>query len=132
MIPSVVDREQLMQANGLFVFTLQASFVVGFAVLGPLFLRLLGPQLLIVVVAGCYLIAAGLCWVLPSTGSIDSWERPASFSTRFVIWLLTWEAISDCAPKAPGGVGLAAAASEVFPKAIRLMMSEGGSDGSEA
>src|SRR4051812_14310364 len=65
MIPSVVDREQLMQANGLFVFTLQASFVVGFAVLGPLFLRLLGPQLLIVVVAGCYLIAAGLCWVLP-------------------------------------------------------------------
>ena len=44
MIPTVVDREHLMQANGLFVFTLQASFVVGFAVLGPLFLRLLGPQ----------------------------------------------------------------------------------------
>src|SRR5882724_5898112 len=76
--------------------------------------------------------APGLCWELPRTGSIDNWEMPASFSTRFVIWLLTWEAISDCAPKAPGGVGFAAAASEVFPKAIRLMMSEGGSDGSEA
>ncbi len=71
MIPSVVDREQLMQANGLFVFTLQASFVVGFAVLGPLFLRLLGPQLLIVVVAGCYLIAAGLCWSLPPSPPAD-------------------------------------------------------------
>jgi MFS family permease len=71
MIPSVVDREQLMQANGLFVFTLQASFVVGFAVLGPLFLRLLGPQLLIVVVAGCYLIASALCWVLPPSPPTD-------------------------------------------------------------
>ena len=61
MIPRVVDREHLMSANGLFVFTLQASFVVGFAVLGPLFLRLLGIQLLIGVVAACYVIAAALC-----------------------------------------------------------------------
>ena len=33
---------------------------------------------------------------------------------------------------APGGVGFPAAASEVFPKAIRFMMSEGGNAGSEA
>lgn len=67
MIPRVVDREHLLSANGLFVFTLQASFVVGFAVLGPLLLRLLDIQLVIVVAAGCYLIAAGLCWILPSS-----------------------------------------------------------------
>jgi MFS family permease len=65
MIPRVVDREHLLSANGLFVFTLQASFVVGFAVLGPLFLRVLGIQLVIVLVAACYLIGAGLCWFLP-------------------------------------------------------------------
>jgi len=29
----------------------------------------------------------------------------------------------------PGGVGFAAEASVVFPKAIRLMMSDGGSEG---
>lgn len=67
MIPRVVDREHLMSANGLFVFTLQASFVVGFAVLGPLFLRLLGIQLVIAVVAACYLIAAAMCWFLPAS-----------------------------------------------------------------
>jgi MFS family permease len=65
MIPKVVDRSQLLAANGLFVFTLQASFVLGFAVLGPLFQRVLGTQVLTAVVAGCYLLAAGLCWVLP-------------------------------------------------------------------
>jgi MFS family permease len=65
MIPKVVDREHLLAANGLFVFTLQASFVIGFAVLGPLFLRILGIQLLITVVAACYVIGAGLCWILP-------------------------------------------------------------------
>ena len=31
-----------MSANGLYVFTLQASFVLGFAVLGPLFQRVVG------------------------------------------------------------------------------------------
>src|SRR3990172_3822162 len=34
MIPLVVKRQQLMTANGLFVLALQASFVLGFAVLG--------------------------------------------------------------------------------------------------
>jgi hypothetical protein len=59
---------------------------------------------------------------------LDGYAR----SRALLIWLLTWDAISDCAPKAPGGVGFAAAASDVFPKAIRLMMSDGGSEGSEA
>jgi MFS family permease len=65
MIPKVVERSQLLAANGLFVFTLQASFVVGFAILGPLFLNLLGFHLLVFVVAICYVLAAGMCWLLP-------------------------------------------------------------------
>ncbi len=36
MIPLVVKRSDLMTANGLFVLGLQASFALGFAVLGPL------------------------------------------------------------------------------------------------
>src|SRR3954462_10533666 len=75
--------------------------------------------------------APGFCWFPPSTGSMESCEMPANFSTRLVIWLETCDAMSDSAPSAPGGVGFAALASDVLPKAIRLMMSEGGSAGSD-
>ena len=76
--------------------------------------------------------APGFCCVpLPArTGSTDRREMPAIFSTRLVTWLLTCDASSDSAPKFPG-VGLAADASEVLPKAKRLIMSDGGSDGTE-
>lgn len=82
MIPRVVDREHLMSANGLFVFTLQASFVVGFAVLGPLFLRLLGTDLLIAVVAACYLIGAALCWFLPPSPPPERLGHGLTLATR--------------------------------------------------
>jgi MFS family permease len=66
MIPLVVKRDQLLTANGLFVLGLQASFALGFAVLGPLVLKLTDVQLLIAIVAGTYLLAGLLCWTLPS------------------------------------------------------------------
>jgi MFS family permease len=66
MIPLVVKRPQLMTANGLFILALQASFVVGFAVLGPLAQKVLGTQILIVIVAIAYVIGALICWPLPS------------------------------------------------------------------
>jgi MFS-type transporter involved in bile tolerance (Atg22 family) len=65
MMPLVVEKRHLMSANGLYVFTLQASFVVGFAVLGPLFQRVVGTEALIAIVAGMYLLAALMCWILP-------------------------------------------------------------------
>ena len=65
MIPLVVKREQLMTANSLFILTLQASFVLGFALLGPLAYTVLGSELLIIIVAAAYGIAGLLCWVLP-------------------------------------------------------------------
>jgi len=65
MIPLVVKREQLLTANGLFVLGLQASFALGFAVLGPLVLKMVGVHVLIAVVAGTYLVAGALCWTLP-------------------------------------------------------------------
>ena len=66
MIPVLVRREQLLAANGLFTFTLQASFALGFAILGPFFVILFGVNGLILLVAALYLVAAGLCWILPS------------------------------------------------------------------
>ena len=66
MIPLVVKREQLMTANSLFVLTLQASFVLGFAVLGPLAYSVVGEQMLVLAVAVAYVVAGAFCWVLPS------------------------------------------------------------------
>ena len=66
MIPLVVKREQLMTANSLFILALQASFVVGFAVLGPLAQTVFGTELLIIIVAAAYGLAGLLCWILPS------------------------------------------------------------------
>lgn len=67
MIPILVTKRQLITANGMFIFALQASFVAGFAILGPLFSSLLGTQLLILVVAALYALAAAMCWVLPTS-----------------------------------------------------------------
>ncbi|MDQ1323900.1 MAG: hypothetical protein QG587_1236 [Chloroflexota bacterium] len=65
MIPQVVPRRQLLSANGVFTLTLNAAFAIGFALLGPLVVRLLGAPALILVVGACYLVAAGFCWTLP-------------------------------------------------------------------
>ena len=78
MIPLVVKREQLMTANGLFIFALQASFVLGFAVLGPLAQNILGTQALIVIVAGAYGLAGLMCWILPAAPPIDARVRRRS------------------------------------------------------
>jgi MFS family permease len=65
IMPLIVEKRHLMSANGLYVFTLQASFVLGFAVLGPLFQRVVGTEALIGIVAVMYLLAALMCWILP-------------------------------------------------------------------
>ena len=67
MIPEVVPREQLLSANGIFTLTLNASFAIGFALLGPLVINLAGPQAVIAVVAALYLLAAVFCFTLPSS-----------------------------------------------------------------
>ena len=65
MIPQVVPRRQLTAANGVFTLTLNAAFAIGFALLGPLVVKLVGAPALILVVGVCYLVAAGFCWTLP-------------------------------------------------------------------
>jgi len=65
MIPILVPRPLLLSANAVFTLTTNAAFALGFALLGPLVVKLAGPTVLIGVVAACYLVAAGFCWTLP-------------------------------------------------------------------
>jgi MFS family permease len=66
MIPLLVRREQLTSANGLFTFTLNAAFALGFALLGPAVVRIAGPEAAIILVAVLFLLAGLLCLGLPS------------------------------------------------------------------
>ncbi len=65
MIPNLVPRRQLLAANGIFTLTLNAAFAIGFALLGPLVVKIAGPQALLIAVAILYFIAAGFCFTLP-------------------------------------------------------------------
>ena len=67
MIPTLVPRNQLLTANGIFTLTLNAAFAVGFALLGPLVVNLAGPEAVILVVAGLYFLAMLFCITLPAS-----------------------------------------------------------------
>jgi MFS family permease len=62
-IPRIVDRRHLMAANSIFILTINATFGIGFGVLGPLVLNLVGPTAVYVIVAVMF-GAAGLA-ILP-------------------------------------------------------------------
>jgi MFS family permease len=66
MIPRVVPRAQLQTAMGIFNLTLQGSFALGFAFLGPLLVTFAGPSSVLGVVACLYIAAALACAGLPS------------------------------------------------------------------
>jgi len=66
MIPRVVPRGQLLSANGIFTLTLNAAFALGFTLVGPLIVKIAGPQILLIIVAALYFIAAAFCSTLPS------------------------------------------------------------------
>jgi MFS family permease len=67
MIPEVVERHQLLAANGIFTLTLNGAFAIGFALLGPLVVNLASPEAVILVVAFLYLLAAVFCFTLPKS-----------------------------------------------------------------
>ena len=67
MIPRIVGRAQLETAMGVFNLTLQASFAVGFAFLGPLLVTIAGPSFVLGVVTVLYVAATIACLGLPSS-----------------------------------------------------------------
>jgi MFS family permease len=65
MIGVLVTRRQLLAASGIFTLTLNAAFALGFALLGPLVVKLATAETVILVVAGLYFLAAAFCFTLP-------------------------------------------------------------------
>ncbi len=70
MIPRVVPKAQLETAMSIFNLTLQASFAVGFAFLGPLMVTIAGPSFVLAVVTAFYIAASLACVGLPSAPPI--------------------------------------------------------------
>jgi MFS family permease len=79
MIPALVPRSQLIAANGLFTFTLNAAFAIGFALVGPLVVNLASAEVLLLVVAGLYLGAAAFCFTLPASPAPETREHVSAF-----------------------------------------------------
>ena len=71
MIPRVVTKGQLETAMGIFNLTLQASFAVGFAFLGPLIVSLESPSFVLVVVTLFYGAATVATIFLPAAPPVS-------------------------------------------------------------
>lgn len=71
MIPRIVPKPQLETAMGVFNLTLQASFAVGFAFLGPLLVTLAGPSFVLAVVVAFYAAATFATLGLPSAPPVE-------------------------------------------------------------
>jgi MFS family permease len=67
MLPVVVTRRQLLQANSLFQITFTAAQLGGLGLLGPLLVNLVGRDGLFAAIGVALLVAAALVWPLPST-----------------------------------------------------------------
>jgi MFS family permease len=68
-IPSLVPREQLINANALFNLTSTGSQLVGFGALGPVLVQLIGVDMLIAVTIPLFLICAGLVMTIPKSAT---------------------------------------------------------------
>jgi MFS family permease len=65
MIPAIVSRSRLMQANSFFHLTFTASQLLGLVFFGPLLVKLLGTSTFFVIMAALYAVSAALVWKLP-------------------------------------------------------------------
>ncbi len=72
MIPFLVPRNQLLAANGLFTLTSNVAFALGFALVGPFVVALANAEILIVIVAALYFVAAVFCWTLPPAPTVGA------------------------------------------------------------
>jgi MFS family permease len=67
MLPVIVGKRRLLQANALFQVTFTASQLGGLVLLGPLLVNLVGTDGLFTAVGVALLVSAALVWPLPST-----------------------------------------------------------------
>jgi MFS family permease len=78
MIPTVVSRDKLLQANSLFHLTFTASQLIGLVVLGPLLAKVAGVDGLFIGMAAAIVLCGGLVWPLPSSRGVHDPAQPAS------------------------------------------------------
>ncbi|HTD76002.1 MAG TPA: MFS transporter, partial [Chloroflexota bacterium] len=78
MIPTVVPRQRLLQANSLFHLTFTASQLVGLVVLGPLLAKIGDVDGLFVSMAIAIVLCGALVWPLPSSHGAHDPSLPAS------------------------------------------------------
>ncbi|MEA2547651.1 MAG: hypothetical protein QOE42_249 [Chloroflexota bacterium] len=71
MIPRIVPKAQLETAMGIFNLTLQASFAIGFAFLGPLLVTIAGPSFVLGVVVAFYGAATIATLGLPAAPPVE-------------------------------------------------------------
>jgi MFS family permease len=64
-IPSLVPRQQLMSANALFNLTFTGAQLLGFATVGPILVKLIGIDDLLVLTIVIFVGCAGLVYTLP-------------------------------------------------------------------
>lgn len=87
IIPFIVNKEQLTQANSYFQITLFASQFIGFSVLAPLLPRWIGSQNLFWAIAAIYVICVFLTWWLPNNLEKDvPEEREPTRSIVSSLW----------------------------------------------
>jgi MFS family permease len=78
MIPTVVVRQRLLQANSLFHLTFTASQLIGLVVLGPLLAKVAGVDGLFVTMAAAIVLCGALVWPLPSSRGVHDPAQPTS------------------------------------------------------
>jgi predicted MFS family arabinose efflux permease len=83
-IPSLVTKHQLLRANSLFVFTLYASFIVGYSLSAPT-IALFGSSGPYVVTSIMFVLAGVLCWFLPDLHTKQSAGMPLARIARFTL-----------------------------------------------
>ncbi len=76
MIPTLVRRGRLLQANGLFHLTFTASQLIGLVVLGPLLAKIIGTGGLFVTMAAAIVLCGALVWPLPRTRGVHDPSAP--------------------------------------------------------
>jgi MFS family permease len=93
MIPRLVPKRQLLSANGIFTLTLNAAFALGFALIGPLVVKIAGPQALLILVAIFYFVAAGFCFTLPAypPSSTNVMTRQTVSETEKAVESVFWQ-----------------------------------------
>ena len=69
-LPNVVKKSDLVPANSLFIFTIYASFLLGYSLAGPV-VALLGANAAYYITSGAFVFAAGLSALLPSLRATD-------------------------------------------------------------